>query len=49
MKRWKYDVLKIASDPDSEETKKILNRLGDVGWELIQVSQPWYFLKQEQK
>jgi hypothetical protein len=49
MKRWKYDVQKIDSNPESEETKKTLNRLGELGWELIQVNQPLYFLKQEQK
>jgi Domain of unknown function (DUF4177) len=49
MKRWKYDARKIASNHDSEETKKTLNRLGDQGWELVQVIEPYYYLKQEQK
>jgi hypothetical protein len=44
MKKWKYDIQKI----DEKKTVETLNRLGELGWELVQANPPYYYLKQEQ-
>jgi len=44
MKKWEYQVQSI---PNTGNAANVLNRLGDQGWELVQIVGHDYFLKRQ--